>query len=57
VNKEYEELVEASNRHHEAVYDYIEKHGVDERFTILIQGKYRWLKMIAERHGIELGEY
>jgi hypothetical protein len=57
MNKEYEELVETSNRHHEAVYDYIEKHGVDERFAILIEGKYRWLKMIAERCGIELGEY
>jgi hypothetical protein len=56
MNKEYEELVEASNRHHEAVYDYIEKHGVDERLAILLEGKYRWLKMFAEKYGIELRE-
>lgn len=55
-NKEYVELVEASNRHHEAVCDYIEKHGVDELLKISIQGKIMWLKMIAEKHGIEIEE-
>jgi hypothetical protein len=56
MNKEYENLVETSNQHHDAVYDYIEKHGVDEQFEVMLQGKYRWLLMLARKNNIELTE-
>lgn len=54
MNKEYENLVESSNQHFNAVYDYIEKHGIDDHFKIMLEGKYRWLLMIARKNNIEL---
>lgn len=53
-SEEYKKLHEASNEHHNAVYAYIEKHGVDDYLKVAIQGKYQWLKLIAEKYGIEL---
>ncbi|MBD1379132.1 hypothetical protein [Metabacillus arenae] len=51
---EYEILIETSNAHHNAFYDYLEKYGMDNKLEVCLVGKYRLLKMIAEKHGIEL---
>jgi hypothetical protein len=56
LNQEYENLVETSNQHHNAVYDYLEKHGSDNQFKIMIQGKIKWLQMVAFKNGLLIEE-
>jgi hypothetical protein len=56
LNKEYENLVETSNQHHNAVYDYIEKHGADEQFKIMLESKINWCKMVAAKNGLMIEE-
>jgi hypothetical protein len=56
MNKEYEALIEASNQHHNAVYDYLEAHGADELFQSLIYGEYRAAKFTAKRHGFDVSD-
>lgn len=47
----YEALIESSNSHHKAVYDYIEANEADEMFQVHVQGMYHWLKLIAQKNG------
>lgn len=54
MNKEYEALIEASNQEHNAIYDYIKKHGSDEMFQEFIRLNYFTAKSIAEKHGFEI---
>jgi hypothetical protein len=56
LNQEYENLVEASNQHHNAVYDYLEKHGADNQFKIMIESKIKWLQMVATKNGLIIEE-
>jgi len=54
VNDEYENLIEASNVHHNAFYEYLETHGMDETLQVNLVAKYRWLEMIAKKYEIEM---
>lgn len=54
MNKEYEELIESSNRHFNAVYGYIEKHGSTELLQVALQGKLNFIKKVAEDNRIEI---
>lgn len=51
---EEDNLRETSNLHHNAVYDYLDKHGADGHLQIHIQGVYYWLKTFAEKNNIDL---
>lgn len=54
--KEYEQLIVTSNDYHNAVYDYVEAKGVDEKLILQIKSKFVWLKHFAEKHDIQLEE-
>jgi nucleotide-binding universal stress UspA family protein len=47
-------LWEASNDHHNAVAEYLDKHGVTDQFIRAIQGKAWFLNKIAKEHNIDL---
>ncbi len=54
MNKEYMKLWEASNEHHNAVREYLDAHGIDDKFITAIQGKIWFLHKIAKEHGIDV---
>jgi hypothetical protein len=47
-------LWKASNDHHEAILEYLDTHGVDDKFIVAIKAKVWFLDKIAEKYDIDL---
>ena len=52
----YENLIETSNEHHNAIYDYLEENGMDNQVKMLLESKVKWVQMIMTRYGISIDE-
>lgn len=48
--KDYEELNELSNEFHNKVYDYIDKHMLDDKARQILIAKKMWIEMILEKN-------
>lgn len=51
---ERKDLVEASNEYHNSFCDYVKDSGFNAIAKLEAEMKIKWLKLMAERYGVEL---
>jgi predicted O-methyltransferase YrrM len=50
MRKDYERLIDISNQHHNIVYEYIDKYGLDDKLVSILKGKSLWIQKILKEN-------